>query len=117
MQWRHGSPMTLVFLRRVSLVLGLTGCGRQTTVLQQDQATYPIAIQVYESGCITCHGNNLQGGIGPSLQHVGSRMTLSQIDHQIEVGGGAMPAYALPRDAILTPNQIHQVAKWLSTKT
>ncbi|WP_054969058.1 c-type cytochrome [Alicyclobacillus ferrooxydans] len=105
------------------LVLGLictglmaTGCGQRETVLQQDAATYPEAVHLYQNGCITCHGDNLQGGIGPNLQHVASQLTPAQIKHRIEVGSGPMPAYAAPGDAILTPSQIDALTTWLSTK-
>ncbi|MCY0900749.1 MAG: cytochrome c [Firmicutes bacterium] len=91
----------------------LTGC---ETVTQTDRTQYPLAVSVYEIGCNTCHGQNLQGGIGPSLQHVGATMTVAQIVHQIEVGGGPMPAYAAPHDEILTQTQILAVARWLATK-
>lgn len=91
----------------------LSGCA---TVVQSDTAQYPLAVSVYELGCNTCHGENLQGGIGPSLQHVGSQLTVPQIVQQIRVGGGPMPAYAAPHDAILTEKQIVAVAQWLATK-
>lgn len=92
----------------------LTGCGQPVT--KTDATQYPQAVAVYEMGCNTCHGENLEGGIGPALQHVGSSMTLAQIERQIQVGGGPMPAYAAKHDAILTPAQIVAVATWLATK-
>lgn len=92
----------------------LAGCGEPVT--QVDAKQFPEAVAVYELGCNTCHGENLQGGIGPSLQHVGSALTLDQIVHQVEVGGGPMPAYAAQGDAILTTQQILAVAKWLASK-
>lgn len=93
-----------------------TACGKRPTVVEQDKQQFPAAIAVYENGCITCHGDNLQGGIGPNLQHVGSRMTLAQIEHRIEVGSGPMPAYTAPGDEILTNEQVQAVATWLETK-
>lgn len=100
----------------IILILQLAGCGRTQTILQQDQTRFPEAVRLYQNGCITCHGNNLQGGIGPNLQHVGSRMTLSAIIHRIEVGAGPMPPYGAKNDAILTPSQIHTLAVWLASK-
>lgn len=98
------------------LGVGLSGCGRQETILQQEAARYPQAIALYQNGCNTCHGDNLQGGIGPNLQHVGSLLTPAEIKHQIEVGGGPMPPYAAPGDAILTPSQIDTLTNWLATQ-
>ena len=96
--------------------MSLSGCGRSKTVVQADAPLYPEAVYVYQLGCDTCHGENLQGGIGPNLQHVGSRLTLRQIEHRIEAGAGPMPPYAAKNDAILTRAQIAAVARWLETK-
>lgn len=101
----------------LAVVLGLlSGCGKRETVLQRDQAQYPVAIQIYEEGCITCHGSNLQGGIGPKLQHIGSKLTEAQIEHRVDVGSGPMPAYRAPGDDILTAAQVKAVSQWLETK-
>lgn len=108
--------------RIASMMLGIlavavvTGCGSSRTILQQDAAQYPEAVRLYQNGCITCHGSNLQGGIGLNLQHVGSRLTAAQIRHRIEVGSGPMPAYAAPGDAILTSAQITALTNWLASK-
>lgn len=102
---------TVLFLVAVG---GLVGCGNRETVMQRDAATFPIAIEVFENGCTTCHGDNLQGGIGPNLQHVGSRLSKAAIAHRIEVGSGPMPAYTAPGDAILTQSQVDAVATWLA---
>lgn len=102
---------TVLFLVAVG---GLVGCGKRETIVQQDATTFPAAIKVYQSGCITCHGDNLQGGIGPNLQHVGSKLDVAAIEHRIKVGSGAMPAYTLPGDAILTQSQVDAVATWLA---
>lgn len=97
-----------------ALLFCVTGCGQ--TVLQRDQATFPQAVKLYQNGCITCHGDNLQGGIGPNLQHVGSRLSLADIKHRIEVGGGPMPPYAAPGNPILTPDQIQTLSVWLAAQ-
>jgi cytochrome c551 len=97
-------------------VVVVTGCGNSRTILQQDETKYPEAVRLYQNGCITCHGSNLQGGIGPNLQHVGSQLTAAQIRHRIEVGSGPMPAYAAPGDAILTSAQITALTNWLAAK-
>lgn len=98
------------------LAVGLAGCGKSQPILQQDAVKYPQAVRLYQEGCNTCHGDNLQGGIGPDLQHVGSQLTAAQIQHRIEVGSGPMPAYGAPGDAIFTPSQIADLTKWLSAK-
>lgn len=79
-------------------------------------ARFPQAIALYQNACVTCHGANLQGGIGPNLQHVGSQLSLAQIVTQINNGGGAMPGYGPKNQAILTNQQIDELATWLATK-
>ncbi|MDQ0189576.1 cytochrome c [Alicyclobacillus cycloheptanicus] len=100
----------------IAVLMGLSGCGKQQTILQKDAVKYPEAVRLYQQGCNTCHGDNLQGGIGPNLQHVGSQLTEAQIRHRIEVGSGPMPAYGAPGDAIYTPSQIQALTQWLSAQ-
>lgn len=110
-------PVPLVMLAASGICAAVaTGCGQQQTLLQRDAVQFPQAVALYQNGCSTCHGNNLQGGIGPSLQHVGSALTLAAIVHRIEVGGAPMPAYAIPGDSILTHQQIRTLAQWLQTQ-
>lgn len=94
----------------------VSGCGSNKTILQQNEAQYPQAVRLYQEGCNTCHGDNLQGGIGPNLQHVGSKLTAGEIRHRIEVGGGPMPAYALANDRIFTNQQISALTTWLAAQ-
>jgi cytochrome c551 len=106
---------SVVLAAAAAIAMSATGCGSQH-ILTQDQVKFPQAVQVYQNGCITCHGDNLQGKLGPNLQHVGSKLTKAQIEHIIEHGSGPMPAYALSGDAILTKVQIQSLATWLESK-
>jgi mono/diheme cytochrome c family protein len=66
---------------------------------------------VYKQSCISCHGGNLEGGVGPALTKVGGSMTETQIVKQIAKGGGVMPAFK----GTLKDDQIANLAKWLAT--
>jgi mono/diheme cytochrome c family protein len=66
---------------------------------------------VYKQSCITCHGVNLEGGVGPALSKVGGSMTETQILHQIQNGGGIMPAFK----STLKAEEVANLAKWLAT--
>jgi mono/diheme cytochrome c family protein len=66
---------------------------------------------VYKQSCISCHGGNLEGGVGPALTKVGGSMTETQILKQIEKGGGVMPAFK----TTLKAEEIANLAKWLAT--
>ncbi|MCM3567190.1 PQQ-binding-like beta-propeller repeat protein [Neobacillus mesonae] len=65
---------------------------------------------VYNKSCISCHGQNLEGGAGPSLKHVGSSMSQEEIEKQIINGGGRMPG------GLVDADQAKALAKWLANK-
>lgn len=67
---------------------------------------------VYKKQCIACHAADLHGGVGPNLQDVGARMSADDIANKIAVGGGGMNAFK----GVLTDDEIHALADWLSTK-
>lgn len=44
-----------------------------------------------KTSCVACHGQNLEGGVGPSLNDVGSRLSADEIEEVLKNGRGAMP--------------------------
>ncbi|HET7628437.1 MAG TPA: cytochrome c [Bacillales bacterium] len=66
--------------------------------------------QIFEKNCASCHGQNLEGGMGPSLQHIGSKLSKEQILEQIKNGGGAMPG------GLIQGEEAKKVAEWLAKK-
>ncbi|SFV05632.1 c-type cytochrome [Alicyclobacillus macrosporangiidus] len=96
-----------------------TGCGTQpgAGITNADRSgRFAEAVQLYQNGCNSCHGNDLEGGVGPSLAHVGSKLSEAEIARRIAEGGGPMPAYGPGGQAILSPSQINLLAAWLATK-
>ena len=67
---------------------------------------------VYKQNCMTCHGADLSGGVGPNLQTVGGRLSGDQIRNRISNGGGGMPAFK----GTLSDDQINALVQWLSAK-
>ncbi len=66
---------------------------------------------VYSTSCLMCHGDQLQGGGGPELAHIGATLSQEQIAGIITKGKGAMmPAF---KDT-LSAAEISNLAKWLS---
>lgn len=70
------------------------------------------AMAIYKSNCLSCHGDQLQGGMGPELAKVGATMSQADIHKQITNGGGGMP----PFKGTLTAEQIDTLAAWLAAK-
>lgn len=93
----------------VLLVAALSGCGSggETKEAAGDSMQLPTA---YKQNCMSCHGGELQGRVGPNLQQVGSRLTEEEIVKLVTNGKGGMPAYA----ARLSQEDIGSLAKWLS---
>jgi cytochrome c551 len=69
---------------------------------------------VYKTNCMSCHGNNLEGRVGPktNLQQVGARLDKDKLLKQIQNGGNGMPAFA----SKLKPEEAAALAEWLASK-
>jgi cytochrome c551 len=47
--------------------------------------------EVVNRSCISCHGSNLEGNVGPSLQDVGNKLSKEEIITIVTKGKGSMP--------------------------
>jgi mono/diheme cytochrome c family protein len=103
----------------------------QNVVLDQNVAAYVAAVAgqggtstkppsqvgtdgkaIFQANCASCHtlkAANASGTIGPNLDQL--KPPLARVKHQVEVGGGVMPAFK----GRLTPAQIDAVAKFVSS--
>jgi len=72
----------------------------------------PAATAIFKANCVACHGVDLEGGAGPNLTKVGTKMSQVQIAAQINNGKGNMP----PFNKILKPAEVTNLAKWLNAK-
>jgi len=70
------------------------------------------AEEVYKSNCVSCHGDRLQGGMGPNLTAIGASMKKEKIYTQIVKGGNGMPGF----QSRLSDDQIANLTKWLAEK-
>ncbi|MBA4537535.1 c-type cytochrome [Bacillus aquiflavi] len=68
------------------------------------------AEKFYETKCLSCHGGNLEGGVGPALNDVGARLSKDEIEKVITDGRGSMPG------GLLKGDEASQVADWLAAK-
>lgn len=67
---------------------------------------------LFKQNCISCHGADLQGAVGPNLQKVGSKLTLEQIYKLLQNGKGMMPSFK----AQLKDEEIANLSRWLAEK-
>jgi cytochrome c551 len=97
----------------IMLLAIAAGCGggSETDALQDAP---PEVASLYKAECLSCHGSDLQGRVGPNtnLEKVGSRMSVSEIVTQIEQGESVMQGFADQ----LTKEEIQSLADWLSGK-
>jgi cbb3-type cytochrome c oxidase subunit III len=66
------------------------------------------------AGCAGCHtlaAAGSTGTVGPNLDQLGSTLTVAVVTHQVEVGGGPMPAFK----GKLSDAQIQAVAQYVSS--
>lgn len=61
-----------------------------------------------KQGCISCHGQNYEGGAGPALSDIGKKVSLDEIKDTLKNGRGAMPAGLVPDE------KIDEMAEWVS---
>ncbi|MEK6459937.1 cytochrome c551 [Heyndrickxia faecalis] len=106
-------------LAAVLLAAGLAACGngspssgggKNTASGGKNTASGGDAEKLVDQKCSACHGDQLQGNVGPNLQHIGSKLSEKQILNVIENGKGDMPK------GLLKGDDAQKVAKWLSKK-
>lgn len=67
--------------------------------------------EAYQNHCSNCHGGNLEGVSGPSLETVGDKFSADEIEDIIENGrGGMKPMPSVPDDDRAA------IAEWLADK-
>ncbi|MFZ3588182.1 cytochrome c550 [Bacillus sp. DJP31] len=66
--------------------------------------------ELYAANCLGCHGDQLQGVVGPALAKIGSEYDAEHIQGVILNGQGTMPAQGLNAE------QAKSLAAWLAEK-
>ncbi|MFS0555858.1 cytochrome c551 [Brevibacillus sp. 179-C9.3 HS] len=65
---------------------------------------------MYKNTCSSCHGQTLEGAVGPNLQKIGSQMDKEQIMGILEKGKGSMPP------GLVKGKDAENIAAWLADK-
>ena len=99
----------------VVVMIALVGCTTPSGTEKDEPSSSPISIandgseaaKIYEQKCSNCHGDTLEGRIGPELATIGERLTLEQIEAIINDGAPAMPGDLIAED------EAKRVAEWL----
>ncbi|MGD6942777.1 c-type cytochrome [Cytobacillus gottheilii] len=68
------------------------------------------AEEIVNQSCISCHGQTLEGGAGPALNDVGSRLDQVAIEDIIVNGKNGMPG------GLISAEESAAVAEWLAQK-
>ncbi|MCC3374832.1 cytochrome c [Cohnella sp. REN36] len=111
---------TASFILLAAFALSLTACGgsgggkggASGSPAPLDGPKDTVAL--YRNNCISCHGGELQGKMGPDsdLRQVGARLDQDQIRRQIAEGGSLMPAFGQR----LKTEEIDALAAWLAAR-
>jgi mono/diheme cytochrome c family protein len=80
-----------------------------TTLLATSMPGYKL----YMNTCTGCHGQDLEGSVGPELRGLGNVTTSAKLDKFITTGKEGMP----PGGELSSPVQIQEVADWLAKQT
>ncbi|SFL66691.1 c-type cytochrome [Salibacterium qingdaonense] len=93
-----GKPLIPFFLIAVAglvltVGLSLVGVNQQANEGEEESQLDPVARgeQVVNENCISCHGENLEGGSGPNISNVGNDMSAEEIADIAQNGVGDMP--------------------------
>ncbi|WP_409342019.1 c-type cytochrome [Paenibacillus sp. MBLB4367] len=109
-----------------ALTLALTACGGGNKSASPSPSSAPAAgsaspaattaaanaESIYKQNCVSCHGADLGGKMGPNLQKVGGKLDKDKITAKIQNGGGGMPSYK----SKLKDEEIQALGDWLSAK-
>lgn len=97
----------------IILIIGMSFWGihnqEQAKKEKEQAALDPAAI--FKQNCSSCHGQNLEGAVGPNLQKIGSTLSKEEITNILKNGkSGGMPA------GVVKGEEQQIIAEWLSKK-
>ncbi|GGI11114.1 cytochrome c550 [Gottfriedia solisilvae] len=99
----------------VMLIISLKGAKQADEIAnggkKEEQTASTKPDEIYAQTCVSCHGDQLQGAVGPNLTKVGAKYSEEEIKAILQNGKeGGMPA------GLVSGAQLDAVSKWLSEK-
>lgn len=76
--------------------------------LRPNEPAASLGQQRFTAQCAACHGQRLEGGVGPALADVRTRRTVAQVTDVVRQGTGRMPGFAG-----LTPAAVDAVVQFV----
>ena len=113
-------PYILIMVFGIALVFGLSlkGLGDAKEVAdggkdggaeEQNEQASASPEEIYAQSCVSCHGQNYEGAVGPALKGVGQKLSVDEIKTIIKDGTtGGMPG------GLVAEDKIDEMAQWLS---
>ncbi|EIT85200.1 cytochrome c-550 [Fictibacillus macauensis ZFHKF-1] len=106
-------PFAFTAVIGIILIIGISFWGihkqDEAKKAKEQAALNPDAI--FKKNCASCHGEKLEGKVGPNLQKAGAKLSKADISNIIKNGkGGKMPA------GVVKGEEAQIIAKWLSEK-
>jgi mono/diheme cytochrome c family protein len=112
---RRGTSARALAVAALVAAAVLGGCGGGASGGGHAAAKPLSGAAVFQSaGCSSCHtlaAAHASGRVGPDLDRL--KPDFTTVEHQVRVGGGAMPAFATS----LSPKQIRAVAQYVNKTT
>jgi len=75
---------------------------------KQEETANATPEELYKQNCLSCHGENYEGGAGPALKGVGDKLEVADIKKKIQEGGNGMPGGLIPNE------KLDEMAEWVS---
>ena len=92
---------------------GKHGGGRAIATAPLSSAETQQAHALYAKTCAACHGQQLEGVVGPSLVGVGSRYPLAKIEQIAQRGKGKNKPVSMPA-GLASADEARLLARWLA---
>lgn len=89
-----------------------SGSGNDSGSESTAQGDVDNGSKVYESNCLSCHGQEGAGGNGPALQGDDVASDYDKTVKQVKNGGGGMPAF----EGTLSEQEIADVSTYITEK-